>query len=63
MSVEMLVESLLSGEGLAAQLAGEVSCSQVRLDVSVQVGLGDELGLAVHAIKLPDARVSLGVQS
>ena len=63
MPVEMLVESLLPGEGFAAQLAGEVSGSQVGLDVSVQVGLGDELGLTVHTVKLPDARVSLCVQS
>ena len=60
-SVEMFVQSLLSGECLATKLAGVVSGSQVRFDVTIQICLGDKLGLTVNAIKLPDTRVSLCV--
>ena len=62
-SVEVLVQSLLPGECLATKLAGVVSGSQVRLDVPIQICLGDKLGLTVNAVKLPNTRVSLCVQS
>ena len=60
-SVEVFVQSLLPGECLATKLAGVVSGSQVRFDVTIQICLGDKLGLTVNAIKLPNTRVSLCV--
>ena len=42
-SVEVLVQSLLAGECFATKLAGEVSGAQMRLNVTIQVGLGDKL--------------------
>ena len=62
-SVEVFVQSLLAGEGLVTKLAGEVPGAQVRFDVAIQVGFGDKLGLTVNAVKLPNTRVSLCVQS
>ena len=63
MSVHVLIQRLLPGEGFVAELADEVPRAHVTFHVLLEITFGGNFRLAVDAVKLLHSRVPLHVGS